>query len=370
MIKPLLVDKYLFKQVFLSTLVCIFLFIVVWISPEILFKIIKRVLSGDYSVLMGMKLLFLELPKILGKALPVGLLLGCLFTFDKLSKDFELTILRGVGFSFWRILCAPIVLSIFVTFLCFIVYDKLIPYSTEKLNQVKNEKHNSHFVYTLKDDQNKLSQVVIVSNYNEDSVNDLMVLNFNKSDSANENTSALNSIISSKSAKFEGNYWSLLENKKYNINIAGIFENIEDIDRIEILNGEKSVVMDALMRFSLKKEREMTNNEIFRFTRLLKKEQLMDEYNFTMNKYLQRYFHPLICILFTILGCLLGFSQPREQRLVGFTIAIGVVFLYYITLPFLDMLAEKMIASPYLTASIQPILITICIFIFKKAKDL
>ena len=85
-----------------------------------LLNTIKKVLSGAITPYTGLMTLYYELPKILGKAFPVGLLLGSLFTFDKLSKDFELTVMRGVGLSFWRILTPVIVLSIFFTGLCFV----------------------------------------------------------------------------------------------------------------------------------------------------------------------------------------------------------------------------------------------------------
>ena len=84
-------DRYITKQVFAATLVCIVLFVVIWIAPETLLKVIKRTLAGIYTPWVGVQLLINEIPKIVGKALPVGLLLGTLFTFDKLSKDFELT---------------------------------------------------------------------------------------------------------------------------------------------------------------------------------------------------------------------------------------------------------------------------------------
>ena len=101
--KITLFDKYIFNQVLLATLVSILLFIVIWIAPEILFKVIRRTLKGVYTYPVAFQLLLYEIPQILGKALPVGLLLGSLFTFDKLSKDFELTVLRGIGISFKRI---------------------------------------------------------------------------------------------------------------------------------------------------------------------------------------------------------------------------------------------------------------------------
>ena len=123
------------------------------------------------------------------------------------------------------------------------------------------------------------------------------------------------------------------------------------------------------MTYSVKRERELNNRELSSYIKLLKKEHLMDEYSYMLNKYLQRYFHSFICVLFAVLGCLLGFSHPREQRLIGFTIAIALVFAYYITLPFFDMLAEKRVLSPYITATIQPIAILIVTYIVKKIKD-
>ena len=128
-------DRYIFKQVLFTTIVSILLFTIVWIAPEMLLNTIKSVLAGEITAKIGALSLFYELPKILGKALPVGLLLGTLFTFDKLSKDSELTIFRATGMSFWRILRPILVLSLIVTYFCFLTYDKLIPFSCDKLKK-------------------------------------------------------------------------------------------------------------------------------------------------------------------------------------------------------------------------------------------
>ena len=126
-------DKYIFKQVAITTFVAILLFTVVWIAPEMLLNTIKKILAGEYTLKMGVAYLTYQLPLILGKAFPVGLLLGSLFTFDKLSKDSELTIFRAVGLSFKRIVTPVMFLSLTVTILCFVTYDKLIPYSQQAL---------------------------------------------------------------------------------------------------------------------------------------------------------------------------------------------------------------------------------------------
>ena len=120
----------------MTTIVAILLFTIVWIAPEMLLNTIKSILAGDISAKTGVLILVCEIPKILGNAFPVGLLLGSLFTFDKLSKDSELTIFRAVGMSFSRILRPLLGLSFIVTYLFFVTYDKLIPYSCQKIQEI------------------------------------------------------------------------------------------------------------------------------------------------------------------------------------------------------------------------------------------
>lgn len=361
-------DGYITKQVLAATLVCIFLFVVIWIAPETLLKVIKRTLSGDYTPWVAIQLLIYEVPKIVGKALPVGLLLGTLFTFDKLSKDSELTVLRGIGLNFWRIVYPIIILSILISVLCFSLYNTLIPYSEKKIKQLKRDGYETHFVYTVKADKDQLKKIIIVPRYYNDQISHPLVLNFDSSQYTD--TSVLSSIMQSDYAVYKDKKWTIYNVKKYRLTKDGVFKSITNQKSAVILTDEKAETAFKIMSYSTRRDRELNNREITEYIRMLRSEGLKDEYRFMLNKYLQRYFHSAICILFAVLGCLLGFSKPREQKLVNFVIGIGIVFGYYITLPFFDMCAEKGILSPFITSSIQPIAILAAIFIFKKVKDM
>lgn len=364
-----LIDKYLFKQVAMATMVAILLFIIVWISPELLFKTIQRTLEGIYTPKMGFLIIVYELPKILGKALPVGLLLGTIFTFDKLSKDFEITVLRGIGLSFWRILKAPLVFSAIVAVFCFLIYDTFIPYTSAKLAIIKNDNDSSQFIYPLKDKNNQLKEIILVSNYDKKFMKDLVVMDFQNEQG--KTGSMLKGILVSKEAKYSKNCWDLTGNIYYSIDTAGVFEKISAPSNIKILkDNDKAAHVQKLMQYALKRDMEINNIELMSYISLLKSEEMMDEYNFMLNKFIQRFVHSFICILFALIGCLLGFSRPREQRLIGFTIAIGIIFLYYITMPCFDMFAEKGLMSPYITAVMPAIGLIIAIYYIKKSKDL
>lgn len=366
-------DRYIFNQVLTTTIVAILLFTIVWIAPEMLLNTIKSVLAGTYSAKTGAMILLYEIPKILGKAFPVGLLLGSLFTFDKLSKDSELTIFRAVGMSFKRILAPLLALSLIVTYFCFITYDKLIPYSCQKLQEIKGGSPLTQFIYTRKDENNHPLQAVVVSKFHNDVMSNVIVMNFSKQifDDLHGLSNVLVADKGKKSVKKDGTpCWHLSDITSYNINEEGIFKEVTKINNIDILEGDASVNAYTIMVNSTKRDRDINNEDLKNYVNLLKKENMDEDYRFMLNKYLQRFFHPFVCVLLAVMGCLLGFSKPREQRLIGFTIAIGCIFGYYITLPFFDLLAEKGILHPLITAAFPPLAFLGAIIAFYKSKDL
>lgn len=362
-----LLDKFILSQVIGATLVCLILFIIVWIAPETLFKIIKKILNDRVTVLMGIKLLILEIPKVLAKAIPVGILLGSIFTFDRLSKNSELSILRGIGLSFNRIMTPVVILGCILSIFCYLVNDKLVPIASNKLGESKGG--GSHFVYIVENQDKTPKQNIIVSNFNPTTIFNITVMNF--SNEKYKDVTTFESIVFASTAKKQKDCWMLYDALIYEIDENGIYKKIAHKKTYPILQ-EKNQAQEVfdLMLNTTRKERVFTNHQISKYSKLLKKANFSDEYRYFRAKLYQRYLHPITCILFAIIGCLLGFAPPRSQRLIGFTIAVGMIFGYYITLPFFDLLAQKGVLPPFLAAAFPIILFIISIFIIKKVKDL
>ena len=363
-----LLDRYIFNQVLISSIGCILIFMIVWIMPETFLKTVQRTINGTYTIDMAISILVNELPKVLNIALPVGMLLGTIITFEKLSKDFEITVMRSCGFSFIRIIVSVIILSVLATGCTFIVGSKLLPYSACKLKVLKNNDDSSQFVFPIKKENGALEKILIVPLYSDNKIKDVIVLNFY--DESKEGSSLLSSIIMSDYVKYDYKSWKINTAKKYVISKEGIFKSIENVKDIEILNSESAVNVYKLMKYAMFRDRELTNAQISEYIKILKQERMDDEYRFMLNKYIQRFVHSFMCILFAFLGCLLGFSKPREQKFIGMLIAVGVIFGYYITIPFFDLLAEKGILSPWITSMIAPVSVIVLIIVLKKLKDL
>ncbi len=372
MFKIKIIDRYLFSQVFKATLVCILLFGIIWIAPETLMKTVQRVMNGEYTLAFGINVLLCEIPKILANALSVGVFLGTLFTFDKLSKDSEVTILRACGASFNRIIASLLVLGVFTSVLVFFVRDRLIPF-TECTYSLKRKASTkvTHFVFPTKNNEDKMEKIIIVPEFVNYSINDVVVFDFN-TELEKTGGSLLSSIKTTDFVRFNerDNTWRINEATVYNISEDGIYHEVGKERGTVILDGERGRNAYELMKSSVKRDREMTNDEIKHYIRLLKKESMDDEYRSMLHKYLSRLSQVLMTVLFVVFGALLGFSKPREQRLIGFTLAVLTIFLYYITMPFLDLMAEKGVLPPVISAFLAPALLLVAILVLKKHKDL
>jgi lipopolysaccharide export system permease protein len=361
-----ILHKYIFKQVLLATILGVLLFIVVWISPEILLRIIRQTVYGEITPIVAVKLFFLEIPEILGKAIPVGLLLGSLYVFDRLSKDFELIILRGIGIRFKQLVLSSLFLGIIGAVFCFITYDTLIPYSTNKIKDLKHHIDNAHFIYVEKNFQNKPKQIIIITNFDGEKISNAKVLKF----SDNENSPMISNILIADNVIFDGKKWILIEGINYNIAADGVYKNTTSFNKAEVLTGDTANKAYKLMSYSIRNQRELKISQLKEYVSLLKSENLMDEYRYMLNKLYQRYSQAFSCILLVICGVILGFNRPREKRFIGFTVAASIIFIYYMIIPFLDLLAEKGILYPFVAAWLPCAIIASVLAFLAKHKNI
>ncbi len=368
-----ILDKYIFQLVAIATFVGIIAFVVVWISPETLFKIIHRVTYNQITLQQGLEWFFFEIPTILGKAIPVGLLLGTLFVTDMLSRNFELVILRSIGVSFWRLMRPILVLSGIFAIFCFFAYNTFIPYSSQRVEKIKagNDREEIQWSYLEKDEQSNPKQLIIVSKTNGDYMKNINIFQITPEITTNSKEDAsMKNIIFAENGRFQNDKFIVNDVTIYELLGTGIYKNIKKIDEMVILEGKTAINANKLLQMYDVKPDELTQKELKEHLKLLKDEQIKDEYNANLNNLYQRFAQTLSCIIFAICGLILGWSRPRENRFLGFTIGALIIFAYYLTVPFINMLAEKSILPPIITAFLPLIVISIAMIFYAKSKDL
>ena len=341
-------DKYIFKQILGATLLSIFVFIVFWIAPEIMFKTIKHTVAGELTVIQALKYLMYQIPEILSKAIPVGLMIGSLFVFDRLSKDSEITVLRAVGVGLFRLTFPVIALGLIGAAVCIYTNETLTTDSSKLLKSFKDQVSQDHFVYVDKELNGKPKNILIIGNYTEDSISNIKFMNF--SDKISSDRPIIEEIITADFASYKGDHWSLINGIKYKIAPDGVYKSIRKFNTVNILDNKSSQDAYKLLVNSTKKSREMTVGELSKYADLLSQLKIEDEYRYTMSKFYQRFAQPFSCLFLALCGVVLGINRPREKRAVGFTVGVALVFIYFIIVPFLDMLTQNDVLLPVIAA--------------------
>lgn len=105
-----LINRYIFRQVFFTTLAAVGIFVFVLVAGNLVKGQIADLLaSGRLGIGLFAYLTAILVPGVVPYALPAGLLTGVLLVLGRLSAQNEITALKSAGISLWRI-CAPIFL--------------------------------------------------------------------------------------------------------------------------------------------------------------------------------------------------------------------------------------------------------------------
>lgn len=98
---------YLFKEVLVSSIMAVSLFVFILLAGNILRDIAGLVASGRLSLVVFAQLTALLIPYVVAYALPLGLLTGIMVAFGRLSSSQELVAMRSAGLSLYY-LAAPV----------------------------------------------------------------------------------------------------------------------------------------------------------------------------------------------------------------------------------------------------------------------
>src|SRR5437879_5631839 len=98
-----LLDTYIANEFWQPLLFGIGIVTGVWFGADQLKTIFNLIMKAGVPINMALMILGLHLPEIIVMTIPIGVLLGTLLVFNRLSGDSEIIALRTCGVSFYRI---------------------------------------------------------------------------------------------------------------------------------------------------------------------------------------------------------------------------------------------------------------------------
>jgi lipopolysaccharide export system permease protein len=342
-----ILDRYLIRQflfVLLFSLTAFWLIFVIVDLVENLDKFIDR----HATLLVVAKYYLFYTPYIVVLALPVAMLLSCLFSLGQMAKHNELTAMKSAGISLYRILSPLFVLSFVISLLTLVVGESVIPFTYQKMMETKTveiEKGKRNLDLLLQDVFVQGSGGIIfhLASYDTKAKmgTDVLVQRFEDNRIKEE--------IQAKKVNWTGNGW-LFEN-----GVEMVFSDslastpaLDSVGRTEssppptekrIVTGiEKYEAFDKLLRLDLKikpealtkrqkKPDEMGYFELYQYVKVKERSgQLVAKEATDLDLKIS---FPLVNFIIVLFGAPIAANPKRSGLAIGFAISLFIAFVYY-----------------------------------------
>ncbi|NQU74138.1 MAG: YjgP/YjgQ family permease [Candidatus Omnitrophica bacterium] len=134
-----LVDKYIFRLFLLPLLYCLFAFISIYVIVD-LFGHLDEIIKSHMGIGLLLIYYLAYTPSIIVQTIPIAVLISTMYTLGNLARHNEIIALRASGISLWYILKPFLITGLFLSFLIFIVNNKVVPITTQRFLKIKEEK--------------------------------------------------------------------------------------------------------------------------------------------------------------------------------------------------------------------------------------
>ena len=130
------IDRYILRQLLFGTLwVTLSLLAVMWLTQSLRF--VELIVNRGLSFAVFLELTLLLLPNFLTMVLPIALFLVVLFTYNKLSQDHEIVVMRAAGVSQFRLARPAIIVGCLMSLIGYSVTLYFLPWSYEKFRTLQ-----------------------------------------------------------------------------------------------------------------------------------------------------------------------------------------------------------------------------------------
>lgn len=133
-----LIFRYLAKEVFITLVSLTLILLLIFMSNQFI-SYLNRAASGQFPLMIILKLMMLELPNLMSLLLPLGFYLSLLIAYGRLYADSEMTVLRACGYSNYQLFKHSFIMAAFLAFFVAIVMIWASPYiATERAKLLRN----------------------------------------------------------------------------------------------------------------------------------------------------------------------------------------------------------------------------------------
>ncbi|HJV64669.1 MAG TPA: LPS export ABC transporter permease LptF [Geomonas sp.] len=354
------INAYIFKEIPPPFLVGMGTFTFVLLMGRFL-KLAEMVVEKGVPLGDVARMVIYLLPSFWLFTIPMALLMAVLLAFGRLSSDSEVTAMKSCGISLYGMLPPALIFACFACAGCLVIAVYGIPWG------------NSSFKKLLVDVAQNSAGVMVKEKVFNDAFPGMVIY----ADSFDHKRQSLEGIIihdernPNQPSTIFATSGTLLSDRRahsmeFHLRNGSIHRPGEGPDGYRMVEFQEYDLRVALKTEPqlFKGEGEMTLHELshpaYYFDRAARRSMLIE--------YHSRLALPFSCLVFALLALPLGIQNKRSGKAAGFSLSIGVILFYYITLSACKTLGEKGFLTPALGCwSPNLIFLLLGIYLLKKA---
>ncbi len=371
-----IMDRYLAMQLLAPFLFGVGAFTSVVLTIDSLFELLRKVVEAGVPITIALKVFLLKLPYVMVYSFPMSTLLATLMTYSRLSSESELIALRGCGVSVQRMVLTAVLLGSLVTGMTFVFNEQIAPAANYEASRTLEKAINSNqpsfkqqniyypeYRDVKQPDGTKvkvLSRLFYADQFDSKQMKGLTVID--------RSTAGLNQIIVSESAQ-----WNPVQ-KLWDFYNGTIYLVAPDRSYRNILRFQHQTIELPRTPLSLAENtRDYGEMNISQAIGQLKLERLVGNPQKIRKlevRIQQKIAFPFVCMIFGLVGAVMGSIPQRTGRGTSFGITVVVILLYYTFNQICDFFAQESVLSPFTGAWLPNLFgLTIGLFLLRRVSQ-
>lgn len=351
-------DRYITREFVGPFVFCVSGFTVVLLSG-LLFQLTDLIFVNEVAVFTVGKMLLYRIPGTAVMTLPIASLFATLLAIGRLVQDNEMTVLRGSGVSFPRLVVPILILGLVISGLTFWASERIVPLANHKFENILRQimfsdgiplvEENVFFhggddrYFYIEEVQTKTNELKKVLVYELDGNN------FPK-------------IISAKTGIFQENVWVLSDGVLQELDEDGFVRFESRFERMEIVTEQEGEIYLGNQRSVDEMSRKELGEYIERFQRGgLKVRSFVVDYHMKLAL-------PLASFVFALFGAPLALLG-KGGRSFGIVVSLIILLVYYVAISVSRSLGVNEVLPPVAAAWLVNMFFAIAGFVFLVRSD-
>ncbi|MGB3694550.1 MAG: LptF/LptG family permease [Spirulinaceae cyanobacterium] len=350
-----IMDRYILTELTLPFLFGVGAFSSIGVAIGSLFELVRKVAESGLLMSLALKVLLLKMPEFIVYAFPMSALLATMMAYGRFSSDSELTALRSVGISVYRIVLPAIIFSLAVTGLTFVFNEVIVPNANYQatltldraLGEEKPSFQEKNILYPEysnvqrpEGEQEVLTRLFYAEKFDGTTMEGLTLLD--------RSQEGVEQIVTSESATWDlkDNTWNFFNGTIYLIDGDGSYKKIVRFVHQKLKlpkapfdlaqKGRDYGEMNIAQGFEQMKILEQSGD-----TKKLRKLRVRVQ---------QKMAFPFVCLVFGLVGAALGTRPQRASKATSFGMSIVIIFSYYLISFITGAMGIVGAVSPFLSA--------------------